>query len=451
MLLKTTKGAKRFLSLFLVIVILCGSFIVDAFAVTDAQKQEYKNEIAEIKQEIEENKKKIEALDDEAAQYDDDIADLQSKIDILQEQINLYNKEIALIDKDIDKIDGQIKDIQNEITALNNEIEALDKQVVALEQEKADTYVLLGERIRASYMSGASTSLEFILTADDFEFQAYLERVELLKRIAQHDDELITRLQKNIEDINKKVTEIEDVKTRLGTKITELDTAKLDYEAKKQEQVDARSVIEDSEAEIQKDLDKVQGIVNNLNKKSKEYEAAIDKREEAILKLEDKLSQENTYYGSGVAGQMSWPVPYEDVYISSSFKMRTLNGSTRKHNGIDICRWGGTHGADVIASGDGTVVKAAWGYNGGYGNMIIINHGNGVTTYYAHLSNIKVSVGQSVKKGVVIGNVGNTGYSFGAHLHFGVMVNGNWVDPVKYVPRYTPGGKYIQHTDSDGH
>ncbi len=451
MLLKTTDVSKRIFSLILVLVLLIGSFIVDTLAVTDAQKQEYKNEIAEIKQEIEENKKKIDALDDEASQYDDDIAALQSKIDILQDQIGLYNAEIGLIDKDINRIDGQIKDIENEINSLNDEIKNLDKQVVELEQKKADTYTLLGERIRVSYMSGASTSLEFILTSDDFEFQSYLERVELLKRIAEHDDALIERLEQNIEDINQKVTEIEDVKTRLNTKITELDTAKADYEAKKQEQVDARSVIEASENEIQKDLNKVQSIVSGLNKQSKEYQAAIDKREEAILKLEDKLSAENTYYGSGVAGQMSWPVPYENVYISSSFKLRTMNGSTRRHNGIDICRWGGTHGADVIASGDGTVTKASWGYNGGYGNLITINHGNGVVTYYAHLSNIRVSFGQTVKKGQVIGNVGNTGYSFGAHLHFGVMVNGNWVDPVKYVPRYTPGGKYIQHTDSDGH
>ncbi len=450
MLSKTT-NIKRIFSLILVAVLLCGSFIVETFAVTDAQKQQYKNEIAQIQKEIEENKKKIDALKDEASTYDDDIATLQSKIDVLQEQIDLYNKEIALIDKDIDVIDNQIKDIQDEITSLNNEIAALDKQVIVLEQEKADTYELLGNRIRATYMSGASTSLEFLLTSDDFEFQSYLERVELLQRIAQHDDALITRLQQNIEDINKKVTEIEDVKTRLGTKITELDTAKLDFEAKKQEQVDARSVIEAAEAEIQKDLNKVQSIVNSLNKKSKDYQAVIDKREEAILRLEDKMSAENTYYGSGVAGKMSWPVPYEDVYISSSYKMRTLNGSTRQHNGIDICRWGGSAGADVIAVSDATVVKAAWGYNGGYGNMIILNHGNGVTTYYAHLSNIKVSVGQKVKKGVVIGNIGNTGYSFGAHLHFGVMVNGNWVDPVKYVPRYTPGGKYIKHTDKDGH
>ena len=148
---------------------------------------------------------------------------------------------------------------------------------------------------------------------------------------------------------------------------------------------------------------------------------------------------------------MVWPVPYEDVYISSSFKLRTLNGRTKWHKGVDICRWGGSYGSDVIASKGGTVTTAAWGYNGGYGNYIVINHGNGVCTYYAHLSDIKVKKGQKVKQGLVIGKIGNTGYSFGAHLHFGVMINGKFVDPVKYVPRYTPKGKYIKSTDKGGH
>jgi murein DD-endopeptidase MepM/ murein hydrolase activator NlpD len=146
---------------------------------------------------------------------------------------------------------------------------------------------------------------------------------------------------------------------------------------------------------------------------------------------------------------MIWPLPYNDVYISSSFKLRTLNGVTRWHNGIDTCRWSGTQGADVIAVKDGVIESAGW--NGGYGNLVVVNHGNGVLTYYAHLSGYNCSAGQSVSQGDVIGYAGNTGYSFGAHLHFGIMINGDWVDPVLYVTRYTPNGSYIQHTDADGH
>ena len=444
MLSKAVYNSKKVFSLLLALVILVSGLSISAFALTDAEKQEYKNKIEEIKQQIAANQEKIDALEQEASKYDPEISTLQSKIDALQQQIDLYNREIALIDADIARVDEQISSVEAEIEALNNQIKELDQQVIKLEQEKSDTYVLLGERIRASYMAGAATPLEFILTSDDFEFQVYLERVELLQRIAENDDKLIKELEQNIIDIGVKVAEIEDVKKRLNTKIAELDEAKIEYEEKKQEQVDARKVIEDAEALIQKDLDKVMAIVNKLDAQSAEYQAAIDKREEAILDLEDKLTEKNTHYGSGVVdGDMVWPLPYEDAYISSSFKTRWGN----QHNGIDTCRWAGTHGADVIAVKAGTVEVANWGWGGGYGNYVVINHGNGVLSYYAHLSNIRVSVGQRVRQGDVIGNAGNTGYSFGAHLHFGLMINGGWVNPVNYLTRYTPGGKYIQATD----
>lgn len=444
MLLKAVYKPTKALSFILAFVIFFSTLSVSVFALTDAEKQEYKNQIEEIKQQIEANKDKIAELDKEASQYDPEISALQSKIDVLQDQIDLYNKEIALIDADIDRVNAQISNVEKEIDELNKQVEELDLQVLQLEQEKADTYVILGERIRATYMSGASTPLEFILTSDDFEFQVYLERVELLQRIAENDDKIIKQLEQSIIDIGKKVAEIEDVKKRLNVKIAELDEAKLEYEAKKQEQVDARKVIEDSEALIQKDLDKVMAIVNKLDAQSAEYQAAIDKREDAILELENKLADKNTHYGSGVVdGDMVWPLPYEDAYISSSYKWRW----GKQHNGIDTCRWSGTHGADVIAVKSGTIEVANWGYGGGYGNYVVVNHGNGVLTYYAHLSNITVSVGQRVSQGTVIGQAGNTGYSFGAHLHFGIMINGSWKNPVDYLTRYTPGGKYIEATD----
>ena len=440
MLLKTIDKTKKIISAILAIIFVASAMSLTTFALTDAEKQEYKNKIDEIKTQIEENKKKIEELEAEASKYDGTVASLQDKIAVLQKQIDLYNQEIAIIDEDIEKIDAQINGIQREIDDLNIQVKKLDEQVKVLEQEKADTYKLLGERIRASYMSGASSSLEYLITSDEFEFQSYLERVELLQRIAEHDDAIVKRLEKNIEDISLKLAEIEDVKTRLNTKIDELDSAKKEYEVKKQEQVDARAVVEASEAEIQADLDKVMAIVNSLDAQSDEYRAAIDKREEAILEYENKLADRNVHYGSGNAGDMCWPLPYDDVYVSSRFKFRW----GKQHNGIDTCRWSGTHGADVVSVKSGTVEVASWGWGGGYGNYVVVNHGDGVLTYYAHLSNITVSVGQSVSQSQVIGQAGNTGYSFGAHLHFGLMINGSWVNPLNYLD----GGSTIQCTDS---
>ncbi len=443
MLLKTTNKLNKIVSLLLAVTMILSICSLSVFALTDAEKQEYEDKIADIKDQIAENEKKIEELKAEAATYDDEISTLQEKIDVLQDQIDLYNEAIAVIDADIADIDNQITGIENEIDALNKQIKKLDKQVLDIEQKIADTYTLLGERIRVAYMSGASTPLEFLLTTDDFEFQSYLERVELLERIAEHDDKLVKDLEDDIESLKAKVVEIKDMQTRLDGKIKELDEVKKEHEAKKQEQVDARKVIEDAEAEIQADLDKVMSVVNKLNQTSAEYEAIIEKGEATILDYEDKLAQQNESYGSGVvSGDMIWPLPYSDTYVSSSFKMRTLNGVTRQHNGIDICRWGGTHGATIVAVKEGTVETAYHsGYNGGFGLYVVINHGNGVKTYYAHLSSTAVNVGDYVTQGTTIGYAGNTGYSFGAHLHFGVMVNGGWVNPMNYLTK--PAGLEI--------
>ncbi len=443
MLLNQIKKSKKITSLVLAMVLLFSALTISVYALTDSEKQEYEEKIEEIQSQIKENEEKIKELQAEAATYDDEIGALQEKIDVLQDQIDLYNEEIALIDADIAVIDNQISGIENEIDALNKQIDELDKQVLVIEQEIADTYTLLGERIRVAYMSGASTSLEYLLTNDDFEFQSYLERVELLERIAEHDDALIKDLEDDIGSLKIKVTEIKDMQTRLDSKIKELDEVKKEHEAKKQEQVDARKVILDAEAEIQADLDKVMSIVNKLNNTSAEYEAAIEKGEATILDYEQKLSQQNTSFGSGqVSGDMIWPLPYSDTYVSSSFKMRTLNGVTRQHNGIDICRWAGTHGASIVAVKDGTVEYANHsGYGGGYGLYVVINHGNGVKTYYAHLSSVHVNTGDYVTQGTVIGLAGNTGYSFGAHLHFGLMINGGWVNPMNYLSK--PSGLQI--------
>ncbi len=444
MLSKMTKfKCGKIIALIIALILVFSSISLSVYAVTDSEKAEYNKKIEEIREQIAENKKKIQALRDEAATYDDEIDGYQDKIDVLQSQIDLYNQEIALIDADIKLVEDEITGIENEIKALNEQIKKLDEQVIEIQQDIADTYTILGERIRASYMSGSASSLEYLLTSDDFQYQSYLERIELLERISEHDNAVIEDLENDIVKLQAKVEEIEATKVELNTKIEDLDIKKIDLEAKKKEQLDARQVIQDAEDEIQADLDKVMSVVNKLNASSKEYEKAIERGEATILDYENKLSGNNSSYGSGTTGNMIWPLPYNNTYVSSSFKMRTLNGVTRQHNGIDICRGSSSYGATIVAVKAGTVTTAYHsGYNGGYGLYVVVDHGDGVKTYYAHMSSVSVNVGDYVTQGTKLGEVGNTGYSFGAHLHFGLMINGSWVNPMNYLSK--PAGLQIR-------
>ena len=132
-----------------------------------------------------------------------------------------------------------------------------------------------------------------------------------------------------------------------------------------------------------------------------------------------------------VGGEMAWPVPGYTL-ITSPYGMRThpITGVYKLHTGTDISAPMGT---DFIAANDGVVAKAE--YNYAYGNMVMINHGGGVSTLYAHGSQILVEVGQSVTRGEPVLKVGSTGYSTGPHAHFEVRINGQYTDPMPYITK----------------
>jgi murein DD-endopeptidase MepM/ murein hydrolase activator NlpD len=127
---------------------------------------------------------------------------------------------------------------------------------------------------------------------------------------------------------------------------------------------------------------------------------------------------------------MTWPVPGGSVTSNYGWRVHPIFGSKKFHHGIDISKGGGT----VVAAGSGTVIRASYGWGGGYGNQIFVDHGDGVVTTYNHLADgsFKVSNGATVSGGQAIANVGSTGYSTGPHLHFEVRVNGDSTNPMNY-------------------
>ena len=147
-----------------------------------------------------------------------------------------------------------------------------------------------------------------------------------------------------------------------------------------------------------------------------------------------------------IGGELAWPVPGY-TRISSKYGMRThpITGVYKLHTGVDISA---PLGANFIAANDGIVTKA--GYNSAYGNMVIIDHGGGVSTLYAHGSEILVQVGQVVKRGESILKVGSTGYSTGPHAHFEVRLNGVVTDPMPYITNGLIPGTKTEQEEHDG-
>ncbi|MBE0416176.1 MAG: peptidoglycan DD-metalloendopeptidase family protein [Coriobacteriia bacterium] len=162
------------------------------------------------------------------------------------------------------------------------------------------------------------------------------------------------------------------------------------------------------------------------------WKAQAEEEEAAARRMEAELraaaSRGSGQYHGGI---MAWPVPGGTLSSAYGWRMHPIFKTRRFHHGIDISRGGGT----IVAAGDGSVIRAEYGWNGGYGNIIVIDHGDGLTTLYAHIldGGIQVSKGQHVTKGQAIALVGSTGYSTGPHLHFEVRINGSSTDPIAYL------------------
>ena len=168
--------------------------------------------------------------------------------------------------------------------------------------------------------------------------------------------------------------------------------------------------LSDEEKELQSKIDEINTQYEEINKQ--------------ILAL--AMQGIDTQY---IGGELAWPVPgYTRITSKYSMRVHPITGQYKLHTGVDI---GAPMGADFIAANDGIVIKA--GINTAYGNMVIIDHGGGVTTLYAHGSEILVELGQTVKRGDAILKVGSTGYSTGPHAHFEVRINGVTTDPLPYI------------------
>lgn len=365
-------------------------------------------------------------------EYRNQISGLQDEQVKLQEQMNAYKDKINST-KDEKKKAQKLANTIDEKISITEELIAVGKEKIALtnnyitqknieirnkEKDIEDNLQLFRERVRAIYMTGgySDTTNSIMMLLGSGSVSEFLTRSEYLVRIAEHDQKMLEELRTELKDLDEQKKVLEEEKAAL--------------EAEKAE-------LEAEQAELEKDLKEAKNSIHDLNAMQKEYEENFDelsamskKIQEEILEIYRSLNSSNTEY---VGGEMMWPVPGYSK-ISSYYGWRFNN--TDFHTGIDITG-SGVHGAKVVAANTGTVVfTKTCPYNGyayGYGTYIIVDHGGGISTLYAHLSNITVQKGDIVVMGEQIGSVGNTGWSTGAHLHFEVRTDGSAVNPISYI------------------
>ena len=352
----------------------------------------------------------------------DDVAGLQSKTNEISEQISITNNQLKVVkdemseemqqiqnlDVEIAKSQEEIENIDVQVEELENQIQEIEKKLKVIQKEYEKLEDLLDNRVIDLYETPKLKYIEMILTSESITemLSKYFNIEELIK----YDSELLQK-------VNVQKEEIEKNQQILNEKKQELNITKENQNKKNQ-------VLSNTKIMKEYYLSKLNEEEQKLQKQIDEYNLQVYLIESEIKSLSiEKISAD--YFG----GPMTWPVPgYTKLTSLYGMRVHPITGAYKLHTGIDISAPMGTN---FVAAAKGIVTKAT--YNTAYGNMVIIDHGGGVQTLYAHGSEILVEIGQEIEKGTEILKVGSTGYSTGPHAHFEIRINGLTVNPLEYL------------------
>ena len=384
----------------------------------------YADSLSDAREELNNIKEEISANEEQIKSVEDEVAVQMAEIDVLNDNIATYT--------------SNLEELQDKINTINEEIDTLENNLqnsAQLYNSAEDTYTT---RLRAIYENGMPSMLTILINSEGIS--DFFSKLSVYTSIVEYDQALVTNMKNQKEyvdgikkDISDQKLQLEQLECDVQKSTTELENSKAAKEAKV------------SELSISK---------TKLLAASK---LLLEQQEAAEVKLQEEL---NKYYSSGdnyggtFSGIFQWPTP-GNTNITANFGWYSPGGYPSWHTGTDI---GVKIGTPVLAAEDGKVISATVVtsdpngpyYNGvkdhrlvaangyGYGNNVLLDHGQGsngikYSTRYAHLSVVTVSPGQIVTKGQVIGYSGNTGNSYGAHLHFEIRENGSCVNPMGYL------------------
>ena len=329
-----------------------------------------------------------------------EIDDTKQKAEELQKQKEAAESEQKSLETQLMAIVSEMEDTKNQISQKEEELGQKEEELFEAQAQENDQYESMKKRIKYMYENGNTKFVDILCQSKDIS--EFLNNAEYISTISSYDREQLVAYQQ----IRKKVQEQQ---AALEEEYAKLEDLQNDLIAK---QTNVESLKASKESEI-----------SSISGEQKEKEAAA-----AAAKKNNNSGSAGGAVVSG-NGMFTHPCPgYSRISSTFGYRNAPLAGASTNHKGVDFAASTGT---PIYAAAAGTVTSA--GYSGKAGNLIIINHGNGLLTYYMHCNTIFVSAGQKVSKGQNIGQVGTTGNSTGPHLHFQVMNNGTPVNPMNYL------------------
>lgn len=395
----------RILLTFLTTLLLC--LILTPVLVAGAE--DLQDQLDDVNKQLEQNQQDIE----EAKKQE---SDLTQQIRELDEKMVGVSKDLNSLETSLSSAQSERKRLDQDILGLTKDLQQKEKEIGSTEAKLKRKTSLYEKRLVKVYKEGDSSYYELLLQAQDLK--TLLDRLNFLGRIVKSDAQLVEGIKKDKSQLEEQRKEIVKNKETIEVKRASKYAEEKEIERLTLEQRGKRN-------ELARSTESKETLLGQVKDDKEEFLRQQEELEQSSQAIAAKLrAQQSTR--PRASGGLIWPTSGS---VTSDYGMRVhpIYGTSKMHNGVDI---GAPYGQDIYAAQSGVVVTAAW--MSGYGQTVVIDHGGGLSTLYAHTSVMRVSEGQSVSQGQVIADVGCTGSCTGPHLHYEVRENGNPQNPMNY-------------------
>lgn len=356
--------------------------------------------------------------------YGDQLDDFKKQQQKLQQQMEQQQKMLKEKEAErktfigqLHKLEQDMEAVQDDLSSLEKQLENAEKQVARTSQELEQTeeelnqrMEVFSQRVKEVYLNGQVSYLEVAFQATSVS--DFLTRFDLLEKLVEQDVEMLDEIEAKKKEVETKKAKLESQRNHIAEIKKSTEQQEKILATKQEEKKQYIDQVEEDKEEVARALDEMERISEELAQKIKK------------IQQERMKNSQNTF-----SGQFAWPLPgYSRITSEFGYRIHPILKTERIHTGIDIAAPTGT---SIKAADDGTVIFAGW--LGAFGNAVVVDHGSGISSMYAHQSKILVSENQDVKRGDAIGQVGSTGWSTGPHLHFEVRKDGDPVNPWNYL------------------
>lgn len=346
------------------------------------------------------------------------VADAQEVLAAANRQLADVEAQLAAKEAELAAAQAALQDARNATLAVSEQLQQVSAQLEATRQELADRKDEFNARAVAAYKYGGSVSYAgALLDAEDFSELA--STAYYLRSVMEYDNRLIEQVSGEVTEIADARAEVDALHEQLATQqaVSERAAAEVERAAQAQRKLAEMAAQERARSAT---------VKQQLESQLASYNALVADLEADSKRLEEELARSRWRAGRPGVGELLWPTNGR-AGSGYGWRVHPIYGTRRMHTGVDIS---GPYGQPIIAAAEGLVVHAGW--RGGYGIAVVIDHGGGLATLYAHQSSINVAEGQVVTAGQKIGSIGSTGQSTGPHLHYEVRVNGVPKDPMQW-------------------